>query len=416
MFKNGVFHISRTPLGVEFMSYERLLPSMADYFQKFKRLDSLDFKIVRAMLEKGVHNLHKLAETVNAPQQTVSYRIRRFDREDIVRFRALVNEAKLGLKSYSVLASVPMAKEDASGCALTCFPLWRYLATVDGWRDGNYVRYAVPPDKERDLKAFLEELRRRTLISDFETYATSGPKYPLLDLDFYARTQRASVFDWQGWVSNFDSFPPEDPAEPEDYGRAEFDMIDLIILRCLELNARTTQRDIVARIEQTLGDKNGKKFIPMVSRRINKNINPQGLIYGYRAYLFPNQEQTAMLFLFYLDFPNDVDLRRFTGALQHLPYNASYERILEKNALFVRLVVPAFECSSMRKSIRDLAERGCIKTGHTLLGELSQGTWDNVEIHQMFKDGAWNFSYGAAIEMLEDSLRTLDKNLKEVVR
>ena len=74
----------------------------------------------------------------------------------------------------------------------------------------------------------------------------------------------------------------------------------------------------------------------------------------------------------------------------------------------VRLVVPAFECAGMRKSFRELAEKGCIKDAHILLGELTQGTWDNVEIHQMFKDGAWNFSYGAALEMLENSLRTLE--------
>jgi hypothetical protein len=29
-------------------------------------------------------------------------------------------------------------------------------------------------------------------------------------------------------------------------------------------------------------------------------------------------------------------------------------------------------------------------------------------MHQMFKDGAWNFSYGAAIEMLENTLQRLD--------
>jgi hypothetical protein len=39
---------------------------------------------------------------------------------------------------------------------------------------------------------------------------------------------------------------------------------------------------------------------------------------------------------------------------------------------------------------------------------LAHGTWDNVEIYQMFKDGAWNFSYGAAVEMLENVLHRMD--------
>jgi DNA-binding Lrp family transcriptional regulator len=391
------------------MSYQRLIPSITEYSKKFKRLDSLDFKIIRAILSPSTYNVRRLAETVEAPKQTVSYRIRRFDRGDIVRFRAVINEPKLGLKSYSVWASTQVGKEDDSGCALTSFPLWRYLAVVDGWKLGNYVRYVIPPDKEGDLKAFLNELSKRELISDYEMHATASPKYPLLNMDFYAGKHDVPMFDWKKWVAAFDSYIPEKTDEHENYERAEFDLIDLIILRCLELNARTTQRRIVAKIAQTLGEKNSKKYIPLVSRRIKNNLNPQRLISGYRAYLFPNQEQASLLFLFHFDFQNTISLRKFTEALKHLPYNTSYEKILDRNSLFLRLVVPAFEYAGMRKSIRELAEKGHIKNANMLLGDLAHGTWDNVEIYQMFKEGAWNFSYGAATEMLDRLLHKRQK-------
>ncbi|MGA2309948.1 MAG: hypothetical protein ABSG57_10430 [Candidatus Bathyarchaeia archaeon] len=391
------------------MSYQRLIPSITEYSEKFKRLDSLDFKIIRAILSPSTYNVRRLAETVEAPKQTVSYRIRRFDRGDIVRFRAVINEPKLGLKSYSVWASTQVGKEDDSGCALTSFPLWRYLAVVDGWKLGNYVRYVIPPDKEGDLKAFLNELSKRELISDYEMHATASPKYPLLNMDFYAGKHDVPMFDWKKWVAAFDSYIPEKTDEHENYERAEFDLIDLIILRCLELNARTTQRRIVAKIAQTLGEKNSKKYIPLVSRRIKNNLNPQRLISGYRVYLFPNQEQASLLFLFHFDFQNTISLRKFTEALKHLPYNTSYEKILDWNSLFLRLVVPAFEYPGMRKSIRELAEKGHIKNANMLLGDLAHGTWDNVEIYQMFKEGAWNFSYGAATEMLDRLLHKRQK-------
>jgi len=386
-----------------------LIPSITEYSEKFKRLDSLDFKIIRAILSPSTYNVRRLAETVEAPKQTVSYRIRRFDRGDIVRFRAVINEPKLGLKSYSVWASTQVGKEDDSGCALTSFPLWRYLAVVDGWKLGNYVRYVIPPDKEGDLKAFLNELSKRELISDYEMHATASPKYPLLNMDFYAGKHDVPMFDWKKWVAAFDSYIPEKTDEHENYERAEFDLIDLIILRCLELNARTTQRRIVAKIAQTLGEKNSKKYIPLVSRRIKNNLNPQRLISGYRVYLFPNQEQASLLFLFHFDFQNTISLRKFTEALKHLPYNTSYEKILDWNSLFLRLVVPAFEYPGMRKSIRELAEKGHIKNANMLLGDLAHGTWDNVEIYQMFKEGAWNFSYGAATEMLDRLLHKRQK-------
>lgn len=387
---------------------------MTEYARKFGRLDSLDFKIIKAMLKQGANNVQRLTKEVEAPQQTISYRIRRLDNEDLVRFRALIDETKLGLRSYSVLASTSIGKEDLSGIALTSFPLWRYLATVDGWKLGNYVRYAIPQDKERDLTTFLEELRKRELISQYEICETNGPQYPLLDLDFYAKKQPALTFSWENWAGNIDSYAnatrrKDEEESNESNRRAEFDLVDLIILRCLELNARTTQRRIVTEIAHALKEKDSSKFIPMVSRRIRKNINPQGLIKGYRVYLFPNQEYTVLLFMFYLEFSNRTGLEKFTNALNHLPYNTAYEKILGKDAIFVRLVIPSFQFAEMRKSLTTLAEKGYVKNAHMFLVDLAHGTWDNVEMHQMFKDGAWNFSYGAAVEMLENTLQRLNK-------
>jgi DNA-binding Lrp family transcriptional regulator len=180
-----------------------------------------------------------------------------------------------------------------------------------------------------------------------------------------------------------------------------------MILRCLELNARTTQRRIVTEVAHALKEKDSRKFIPMVSRRIRKNIKPQGLIKGYRVYLFPNQEYTVLLFMFYLEFSNRTSLEKFTRALNHLPYNTAYEKILGKDAIFVRLVIPSFQFAEMRKSLTTLAEKGYVKDAHMFMLDLAHGTWDNVEMHQMFKDGAWNFSYGAAVEMLENTLQRL---------
>ena len=382
---------------------------MAEYAKKFGRLDSLDFKIIKAMLKHGVNNVQRLTKEVEAPQQTISYRIRRLDNEDLVRFRGLIDETKLGLKSYSVLASTSIGKEDPSGVALTSFPLWRYLAVIDGWKLGNYVRYAIPQDKERDLTTFLDELSKRELISHYEICETNSPRYPLLDLDFYARKQPALTFSWENWAANIDSYANATiPIDEEESGkRAEFDLVDLIIRRCLELNARTTQRRIVTEVAHALKEKDSRKFIPMVSRRIRKNIKPQGLIKGYRVYLFPNQEYTVLLFMFYVEFSNRTGLEKFTGALTHLPYNTAYERILGKDAIFVRLVIPSFQFAEMRKSLTTLAEKGYVKDAHMFMLDLAHGTWDNVEMHQMFKDGAWNFSYGAAVEMLENTLQRL---------
>jgi len=181
-------------------------------------------------------------------------------------------------------------------------------------------------------------------------------------------------------------------------------MYDLIILRCLEINARTTQRKIVEQIARISRNKEYKKFIPLVSRRIKDRILPQGLLKGYRAYLFPHAGLTTLFFMYHIVFPKNSSLKKFVAGLSYLPFNTGYEKILGRDELIVRVVIPSYECSNMQKSLIELAETGQIKDAHLFLGDLAHATWDNVEIYQMYKDETWNFSYGVAMNFLENTL------------
>jgi len=386
------------------MSYVRLVPSTYEYAEKFRLLDQVDFKIIRGMYEHGFSSLSKLSESTGIPKQTLSYHARKLDKKDVVRFRALVDEPKIGLKSFMVIASAPLGEEDIASRALTCFPLWRYLAVVDGWRRGSCVRYAIPPDKERDLNAFLNDVKQRGLISDFQMVSTTSPSYPLLNLEFYGKRMGFPVFDWDKWVNNFDSFPEEESSEPTSYEKAKMDLYDLMVLRFLEINARTRQRRIVKEIATILGEKENMRLISLVSRRTRSMTAPGGLIRGYRAYLFPNPVPTAMFLMYRITFTGTRDLRKFTSGLRHLPYNTSYEKIIGREELLLRFMVPAYESTNLWGSITELAKRGHIRDAHLFLGDLEHKTWDNVEIYQMFHEGTWNFSYGIAEELLERAL------------
>jgi len=107
--------------------------------------------------------------------------------------------------------------------------------------------------------------------------------------------------------------------------------------------------------------------------------------------------------MYHLFFPNISTLQKFVAGLSHLPYNTGFEKILNRNELFVRFIIPIHEFSKMRKSLMQLAENGYLKDANLLFGSLTS-TWDNVEIYQMFKNGMWNFSFGIAMEMLEKTV------------
>jgi hypothetical protein len=129
-----------------------------------------------------------------------------------------------------------------------------------------------------------------------------------------------------------------------------------------------------------------------------------GLIRGYRAYLFPNPVPVAMFLMYRMTFANTGDLKKLMSGLRHLPYNTSYEKVLERDELLLRFVMPAYESTNLWGSITELAKRGHVKEAHLFLGDLEHKTWDNVEIYQMFQEGTWNFSFGIAEELLEKAL------------
>jgi len=241
-------------------------------------------------------------------------------------------------------------------------------------------------------------------------YEITGPNYPLLNLDFYSKRGGTPVFNWDKWVSDFDSFPVEKISEPSNFAKAKFDLYDLIILRCLEINARRKFREIAKEIANILGEESHRRFIPLVSRRF-RNIVSENLIRGYRVVIFPDPSSIVLFLIYHLKFTNTSNLGKFLGGLGYLPYNLSYFKVLGKDEILLHLVIPVYEYLNLRKTMSRLGELGCLKNINLLVGDLSHA-WDNVKIYGMYKDGAWSFSYGVALKMLKEALTRRNINLE----
>jgi len=374
---------------------------MASYGEKFKELDATDLRIIESMCKLGVKNLRRVADSIGLTQQAMSYRVKRLEKNELVRFRAVMDEAKLGLKNYLVTANVSPAKLEKGSKAMTCFPLWRYLALVDGWKRGSYVRYLTPPDREKDLEAFLFELEKRRLILDYEIFPATNPMYPFPNLGLHLKSKGTPVFNWEKWVSDVDLLEQERLEETAIYGNAVFDQYDLLILRCLDINARMRFRNIALEIARAVGEDDHRRFIPLVTRRFARHIVAQKLIRSYRAYVFPNLGSSVLFLILQLKFENGSVMRKFLTGLKHLPYITVCQKVLGDNVLFVHFVIPTYEYSRMNEALVTLAETGFLRDSHLLLGDLARASWDNVELYQMYRNGGWSFSYGIALEALE---------------
>ncbi len=71
----------------------------------------------------------------------------------------------------------------------------------------------------------------------------------------------------------------------------------------------------------------------------------------------------------------------------------------------MRIAMPSFEYSAFRSVLEVLGENGWILDVNMMLGDLAKRSWDNVELHQMHEDNAWDFSYGVALSWLSKLLR-----------
>ncbi|RLE80366.1 MAG: hypothetical protein DRJ51_05980 [Thermoprotei archaeon] len=370
------------------------------YYREFKQLDSLDFKIIRAMHEHGPFNVRRIAEIIGARQQTVNYRVLKYDRQGLVLFRAVIDEAKLGLKSHTVLAEVPLGNEELALKALTCYPVWRYAAQVNGYIHGLYVRYAIPRNTTQDLEIFLEKLVERGIILRYHIYHTSSPHIPLFNLDFYTGGIRR--FDWSAWVDQLlEARVEELKLEPEKVEPVTFDVYDLFILRCLERNARVKFTEISREMVKLFGG-SLNKYRVLVSRRMKERI--PSIIRGYEVYISPVLPELALFLILLIEFTEEEPLAKYVTGLSKIPFYSAVYKAIGENKIFHHIVLPAYEYSGFINALETLAKKGALKSLKILISDLQgKKTWRNTALYQAY-DKDWKFSYGILINALEKLL------------
>jgi DNA-binding Lrp family transcriptional regulator len=408
--------------GEQRLSYfEELIPSAFHYFEKFKELDETDLEIIFTMAKEcpdGPRNVHKIAQKLVLPHQTVNYRVQRFDAKDLVRFCAIINESLLGLANYVVIATVKpgLLYENKKGQAinagtfLTCYPVWRVLQEIHGgYIHGFFVQYSIPYKKENDLKLFLDELKKIGCImkvNEFCKVTQSYSNMPSLELFLrirktIAQGQRVS-FNWEKWADDFDR--AEEATLPEETtGRTpkiSFSYEDLLTLFHLERNLRAKISDIAKLVEEP--------SIKVVRRY--KEILSHRLISGCRVDICPVDPISAIHLLLELDFANGTTLRKFVSHLNEIPYRATYQKVAEKDSLFLHMMIPSPEYFDFHNTFEDLSRRqGIIRAIGLYISDF-YARFDNIELFEAFskRDNKWAFS----IDVMRKALSRLRKDTK----
>ncbi|RLE55850.1 MAG: hypothetical protein DRJ40_07460 [Thermoprotei archaeon] len=376
------------------MSRERkylLLKSVVTYKDRLKEFDSFDIEIIKMMIELGPRNVSNVARVMREPQQTLSYRVNKWDSRQLVLFKAVIDENKLGLVNL-----ITFIKPKDSGefkYLIKRALLAREIGKCEGAVNGYFIRFSVPMNKVEELRSRMKYVAGE----DSEFIETTTIDYANLNLDFYshaiselrrAEISKVPLFDWSAWLKDIDNFPEANLVDMESTTRAEYDEFDLFILSQLSEDARKKFVDIARELASEIGDENYKKYIVLISRRYHQRILLQGLVKKYIAVLMPNTPDMIYL-VSDIVFPNGTILRKFVSALSAVPYLTAYFKVIGEPRLILRSYLPIYEIKNVLNFFKEAEEIGLYHSYRFSMIN-PENYIENNALYRAYRGGTWN--------------------------
>ena len=364
---------------------------LEDYYKQFKKLDTTDLEIIKAMAKYGPRNLSQVSRKIGIPQQTINYRVLRFERDGLVRFKALLNDATLNLDTYFVFAVPFLGRMDLAEMALTPIPLWRYTSICMS-KEGSYiiVRYSVPRDKHDILEAYLQFLRKENVIKQYNISKVQRFEFPLINLDVYIKK---TTFKWKTLINRILE-PGTGDINSYSVNRLDFSEKDLFILSQLELDARTKFTVLSERLSNLLNVR--RNFKPWISKRYKEYLE-KGVIKNFRPTIVPFPPYKYIMLILTLQFNHEYDLERFIKALNYVPYHVSCYILEEAPTCIMIILMPSDQIPSLHDFLLELAKKNVLSGFSFYLGNPEKSN-NNVGLYQAFKNGEWLFSYDLFVE------------------
>jgi DNA-binding Lrp family transcriptional regulator len=337
--------------------FERSLSTISpdDYFDSVHRIVSLldgeNVTILRTMKQHGPRNLLEIARKAKLPYTTVYNRVTKLESQGVLKTWIYPNYPKIGLSRAVVLATPQPGKETLAREALKVPGFWLKIARCLGDTNGYYSQHAIPTSNRHDFELYLKQLLERGVIKSYRVYWLGDAGFPLTNFDYFKPKDRSWKFDWNGWLDKLTSTRAKAETSRQPTPKPEsFDERDLIILKELAKDARTTLADLSKLLSLTL---------PATKYRFDKLV-ARGLIQEYVIDLLPFAPQISKLLDVRLDFKNESSMRSVENALSDIPIVQSYSSITGLNSMMVRIYLPQVEISNLFAFLSLLVSKGSL--------------------------------------------------------
>jgi DNA-binding Lrp family transcriptional regulator len=335
------------------------------------------------MKEHGPRNLLEIARKAKLPYTTVYNRVTKLESQGVLKTWIYPNYSKIGLSRAVVVVTPHPGKEVFAREALKVPGFWLKIARCLGDTNGYYSQHAVPTANRQDFELYLEQLRERGVIKKYRISWLGEAGFPLTNFDYYRPKDRSWKFDWREWLEKLTTSRTKAESSKQPTPQPDsFDKRDLVILKELTKDARTTLADLSKLLSLTL---------PATKYRFDKLV-ARGLVQEYVIDLLPFAPQISKLVDVRLDFKNDSSMRTVENAMPDLPIVQSYAVIAGLNSMTVRLYLPQVEVSNLFVFLSLLVSRGVLTNYSYLI--IDPMTIQSQEFaYKEYKDETgWNYN------------------------
>ncbi len=298
--------------------------------------------------------------------------------------------SKLGMIRVAVLASASPGHEEKVTRALKAPNIWRSV----GFCEGTYTHISiqlVPVKSLREFRSYIQQLFEKGLITNFSVIYTGDyvPNFP--DFDYYSPAESRWKFDWEGWLGRLgEENLLVSYDDPESYELVA-DKKDLMIIKQLEFNARTSLTEIAKKIGMTA---HGVKY------HYDNKLTASGVANHFQFRIHPFPIEASAYHMTMLEFDKKKDLNKFLSLIPRLFFVIGASKVLRRNAVMVETWMLESQVQKMFSFFSEMARVGFLKSYSTVRMDFRSRQTQTISDELFDEENGWVVDFAKCLYQL----------------
>jgi len=335
----------------------------------------------------GARNMLDISSQLDIPYQTVRFRLGRL-REQGISVSPFVDVEGLGLRRYRV--SFDFRSEDE---AKEIAPFFGGLHRAAGLH--YYARslvshefdteFMIPTGKQDELYKLLNSLQELSFLDNIVVRQIQWKEILMMKTEYYDYSNREWDVDFSKLKASTSAGHYSVSTGEEGAGERNFDHIDLMIIKSLQLDSTVKSVDLSKKLNVTDSD---------VSYHMNKHVVARKLIPSFRLKWTGTKDawlkHTIVMMTYKFTNLHDDLLRHAISIMTSVPFTFNHLRTRD-GAYFVELSVPIGYLAETMKYLSDNLRQMKLKPDEIIYPDWSATMNYTIPYHMHEEKSGWHF-------------------------